>query len=108
MTSFVGRLARTFSQGTNDGGHRRAVSTPEAVDVGLPHTQELKTKLSSSPSFNDFSLRTEADGERNPRHLLGLVLLSCCFDFFSGGDLEKKHLSKSGTLARVENLWLPV
>ncbi|GMH43314.1 hypothetical protein BSKO_11236 [Bryopsis sp. KO-2023] len=63
MSSFVGRLARTLSQGSgnnSDTTHRRISSSPDAFERA---PVETKTRMSASPSFNDFSLRVEEDAE---------------------------------------------
>lgn len=60
MSSFVGRLARTLSGG-GEGMHHRVASAPEAIEV--PKAEAVKPRMSSSPSFNDFSLRVEEDGK---------------------------------------------
>lgn len=66
MTSFVGRLARTLSGGGEGMQHHRVASAPEAIEI--PKAEPAKPRMSTSPSFNDFSLRVEEDGKaQKPR-----------------------------------------
>lgn len=87
MSTFVGRLARTFSQGPgcSETSHRRVSSTPESVDIPSPHVQDARPKLSTSPSFNDFSLRTEEDAVEE----LGWLGASLSLGSPSAGDSSK-------------------
>lgn len=60
MSSFVGRLARTLSQGSDGLTPRRSTSLDEESDT--PRRVALH-RLSASPSFNDFSLNAQEDAE---------------------------------------------
>ena len=59
MTSFVRRLAKSLSHDSGAGGPRDP-RCPEPLST----KHSSPRQLSASPSFNDFSLRAEEDGER--------------------------------------------
>jgi len=67
MASIVGRLARTLSQGPEE-AHRRGASLGEGGVLGpAPATPMASPRLSTSPSFNDFSLSVHEDAEEEYR-----------------------------------------
>lgn len=59
MSSFVIRIARTLSQGSEGLTPRRSASLDED---GVFPQQPVLRRLSMSPSFNDFSLSVQEDG----------------------------------------------
>lgn len=67
MSSFVIRIARTLSQGSEGLTPRRSASLDE--DGVIPQQPVLR-RLSMSPSFNDFSLSVQEDAEEEYRSLV--------------------------------------
>lgn len=65
MSSIVGRLARTLSQGSDGLAHRRNTSATD--EDGVSPRQVVLHRLSASPSFNDFSLSVHEDAEEEYR-----------------------------------------
>lgn len=97
MTSFMGRLARTLSSG-GDGMHHRVTSAPEAIEI--PKAEAIKPRMSTSPSFNDFSLRVEEDAQEE----LGWLMPSLSMDSSSQAnacDLASPTMSDGSSLRSV-------
>lgn len=65
MSSIVGRLARTLSQGSDGLAHRRSTSAMD--EDGVSPRRVVLHRLSASPSFNDFSLSVHEDAEEEYR-----------------------------------------
>lgn len=68
MTTIVGRLARSLSQGPDGLPHRRSTSATDDDNLS-PRRMGLQ-RLSGSPSFNDFSLSVREDAEEEYRPLV--------------------------------------
>ncbi|CAD7699344.1 unnamed protein product [Ostreobium quekettii] len=70
MASIVGRLARTLSSGAEEASHRRSSSSSDGCGGGILSPRPVGTpRISTSPSFNDFSLNAQEDAEEEYRSL---------------------------------------